>query len=73
MFTSFIMVTTMAVAVPAMMLIVMWPMVAVTMTSMAMMAVMAVMAVMKQCAKRYKSHCRTHNAVAMICASRCTG
>jgi len=64
------MVATMTVAVSAMMLIAMWPMVAVTMTSI---AVMAVMAVMKQCAKRYKSHCRTHNTVAMICAGRCTG
>lgn len=61
------MVATMTLAVPAMMLVVVRPMVAV------MTAVMAVMAVMKQCAQRNKSHCRTHDIVTMVCACRCTG
>jgi hypothetical protein len=64
------MVATMAVAVPAMMLIVVRLMVAVMTT---LMAVMALMAVMKQCAQRYKCHRRAHDIVTMVCAGRCTG
>ena len=64
------MVTTMAVAVPTMMLVVVRPMVAVMS---AVMTVMTVMAVMKQCAQRDKGHRRTHDIVTMVCAGRCTG
>jgi hypothetical protein len=70
MFTSFIMVATMAVAVPAMMLIVVRLMVAVMMTSMTSMTVMAVM---KQRAQRYKCHRRAHDIVTMVCTCRRTG
>lgn len=65
------MVATVAVAVPAMMLVVVWPMVAVMTSIMA--AVMTVMTVMKQRAQRNKSHRGAHDIVAMICACRCTG
>lgn len=64
------MVATMAVAVPAMMLIVVRPMVAV-MT--AVMSLMAMMAVMKQRAQRYKCHRRAHDIVTMVCTCRRTG
>ena len=61
------MVATMTVTVPAMMLVVVRPMVAI------MSAVMTVMAVMKQCAQRDKGHRRAHDIVTMACAGRCTG
>ena len=62
------MITTMAVAVPAMMLVVVRSMVTVMTTVMA-----AVMAVMKQRAQGYKGHRGAHDIVTMVCAGRCTG
>ena len=68
------MVTTMAVAVPTMMLVAVRPIVAVmTAVVTPVMTVMAVMAVMKQCPQRNKSHRRSYNIVTMVCAGRCTG
>ena len=67
------MVATMTVTVPAMMLVVVRPMVAIMSAVMTVMAVMAVMAVMKQCAQRNKGHRRAHDIVTMACAGRCTG
>lgn len=66
------MVATMAVAVPAMMLVAVRPVVAV-MTAVMTAIVTAVMTVMKQCPQRNKSHRRSYNIVTMVCAGRCTG
>ncbi len=68
------MVATMAVAVPAMMLVAVRPIVVVMTTIVtSVMAVMTLMAVMKQCPQRNKSHRRSYNIVTMVCAGRCTG
>lgn len=68
------MVATMTLAVPAMMLVVVRPMVTVMTTVMTtVMSMMAMMAVMKQRAQRNKSHRGAQNIVTMICAGRCTG